>query len=164
MGALKENYRLANCCQPQPGGEITGYYSHDNIIKVHRTDCTNLAKADSTRLVKLVWGDIAAEVEFKPEKDYDELSAIDFSILTHHRDYGFDYSSMVAVMIKCDRKTVFDRHKFLKEAGLIKRVAPKMIQYRKNIVKNKWIKHRNHTYYDITPKGLSYLKYFLSKK
>ena len=29
----------------------------------------------------------------------------------------------------------------------------RIIHYRKNIVKGKWIKHRNHTYYEITPEG-----------
>ena len=37
------------------------------------------------------------------------------------------------------------------------RVEPLMIRYRKNIVKGKWIKHRNHTYYELTEKGRKYL-------
>jgi len=34
------------------------------------------------------------------------------------------------------------------------------MQYRKGIVDNKWVKHRNHTYYKLTEKGTKYLDYF----
>jgi predicted transcriptional regulator len=44
--------------------------------------------------------------------------------------------------------------------GALKRVEKLMIQYRKNIVKGKWIKHRNHTYYELTPKGERWIEGF----
>lgn len=164
MAKLRENYVLANCCLPKPNDRVIGYHSHSNVVKVHRVACTNLGKAEPARLVQLDWTEIIEGEEFVPDRDFDELIELDFDILGHHKEFGFDYSNMVAVMLKVDRKSVFDRHKYLKDAKLLERVAPKMIQYRKNIVKNKWIKHRNHTYYDITSRGLNYLKYHLAKK
>ncbi|SYZ73447.1 hypothetical protein TRIP_C21565 [Candidatus Zixiibacteriota bacterium] len=156
---LKEKYILANCCQPAEDDLITGYYSHDNFIKVHRSDCPNLAKAETSRLVSLDWPDIIQNDEFIPGDDYSSLDEIDFDILAHHYRMGIDYSLAVAALLNLDDKTVFERHRKLRQMSLLERVEPVMVQYRKNIVKNKWIKHRNHTYYDLTDKGRDYLKY-----
>jgi hypothetical protein len=156
---LKEEYVVANCCRPAPDDEIVGYYSHNNIIKVHQLDCPNLAKAEQSRLMTLKWDDIITGGEFQPENDYDKLDKTDFTILNHHRAYGFDYTLKVAAMLNLDKQIVFDRHNKLRGMGLLERVEPRMIQYRKNIVKGKWIKHRNHTYYDLTARGSDYLSY-----
>ena len=51
----------------------------------------------------------------------------------------------------------------MREMGLLERVEPLIIQYRKGIVDNKWIKHRNHTYYGLTSKGESYLRYHIAR-
>ncbi|MEE9443616.1 MAG: DUF2250 domain-containing protein [candidate division Zixibacteria bacterium] len=160
MCKLKDKYIAANCCCPQIGESITGYFSHDDIIKVHRSDCANLNKADLSRLVELNWDDIIEEEDFTPDDDFETLNEIDFLILKHHKDYGFDYSRKIASMYKLDKQAVFESHAKLREMKLLKRVEPRMIQYRKNIVKGKWIKHRNHTYYDVTDKGKKYLDYF----
>lgn len=161
---LKENYILANCCKPEGGDSIIGYYSHDNFIKVHRSDCNNLAKAESSRLMKLEWREIIDSDEFIPADDYGLLDEIDFRILHHHNEMGIDYSLMVAAELQMDQQIVFDRHDKLRDMGLIQRVNAVMVQYRKNIVKNKWIKHRNHTYYDLTEKGRKYLRYYMERK
>jgi predicted transcriptional regulator len=131
---------------------------------VHKLGCSNLIKAEPDRIISLAWPDITAKEEFCPEDDYKNLDKLDFSILGHHRDYGFDYSLKVAAMLHLDKKTVFDRHGKLRDMGLLERVEPRMIQYRKNIVKGKWIKHRNHTYYDLTEKGRKYLDYYAKGK
>jgi hypothetical protein len=156
---LKESYILANCCSPQEGDTLTGYYSHDNFIKVHRSDCPNLSKADADRLINLIWREIIQDDDFIPDPDYSQLDEIDFRILEHHRNMGIDYSLAVAAILNLDDKAVFERHRRLREMALLVRVKPVMVQYRKNIVKNKWIKHRNHTYYDLTDKGRAYLGY-----
>jgi len=156
---LKEDYILANCCTPTEHDTIVGYYSHNNIIKVHRADCPNLAKTDPERLITLNWRDIITEKDFTPDDDFHELDATDFIILEHHEKYGVDYSLKVASVLHIDKQLVFDRHTKLREMGLIKRVKALIIQYRKNIVKNKWIKHRNHTYYELTEKGEKYLAF-----
>ncbi len=157
---LKEDYTLANCCKPQKGDEITGYFSHNGIIKVHKSDCTNLNKSDTARLVSLEWTNIIGEEDYKPESDYDELNGIDFQILNHHKVFGVDYSLKMARMLNLDKQDVFDSHNKLRSMKLLERVKELMMQYRKGIVDNKWIKHRNHTYYKLTDKGAKYLEYY----
>jgi len=156
---LKEDYILAKCCRPQKGDAITGYYSHNNIIKVHKSDCAGLDKTDTERLLTLEWSDIIAEPEFTPDDDYGVLDDFDFEILKHHKAYGVDYSLKVAAVLHAEKQKVFDSHRKLRKMKLLERVKPLIIQYRKNIVDNKWIKHRNHTYYQLTEKGKKYLEY-----
>jgi hypothetical protein len=160
---LKDDYTLANCCKPENSDAIIGYYSHDNFIKVHKKDCPNLAKAEAGRLLALEWDEIIAFDGFHPDEDYQILDDLDFRLLDHHLKFGFDYSLKVAAMLHQDAQIIFDKHVRLKKMKLIQRVAPKMIQYRKNIVKGKWIKHRNHTYYDLTDKGRNYLQYYQNR-
>lgn len=159
---LKEKYILAKCCNPTPEKQITGYFSHDDIIKVHSFDCENLKSTDSSRLVQLEWDSIIETSIFKPDNDYQQLDEIDFKILSHHKILGIDYSAMVAKDVRIDKQLAFERHKKLKHLKLIKRVEALMVQYRKGIVDNKWIKHRNHTYYDLTPKGKQYIEHYLN--
>jgi predicted transcriptional regulator len=123
-----------------------------------------LQKADQARLVTLEWQDILDPEDFRPGNDYFELDEIDFKILNHHKIYGVDYSLKVASMIHKDKQSVFDSHAKLRELGLLERVKELMMQYRKGIVKNKWIKHRNHTYYKLTEKGENYLAYYQRNK
>jgi len=159
---LKDPYLLAGCCTPRPEDAIVGYHSHESGIKVHRASCSNLNRSESDRLVELAWADILAPEAFEPDPDYAELDALDFRILRHHDEYGLDYSLVVARALKIAKTDAFQRHKKLRRFGLIARVDKLMIQYRKGIVDNKWIKHRNHTYYDLTPKGRAYLAYHAS--
>nr|MBN2277029.1 DUF2250 domain-containing protein [candidate division Zixibacteria bacterium] len=164
MPRLKDDYILANCCNPEPGETIIGYYSHNNILKVHKADCANLKKADPERLVPLEWNDIIAPNEFQPDDDYHLLEEIDFKILQHHKIYGVDYSLKIAAMHHLTRQSVFDCHTRLREMKLLERVPELMMRYRKGIVDNKWIKHRNHTYYRLTDKGRDYLEFYLMTK
>ncbi|MCP4685696.1 MAG: hypothetical protein GY867_09655, partial [bacterium] len=55
---LRDKYTLAKCCVPSVDDAVVGYYSFDDILKVHRSDCSNLDKADPERLVQLQWPDI----------------------------------------------------------------------------------------------------------
>jgi hypothetical protein len=158
---LKEKYVAARCCSPAPGDSLTGYFSHEDQIKVHRAGCPNLAKAPPERLVSLTWDEILDQAPFEPDTDYAELEAVDFAILKHHRDMDIDYSLKVARVLNLPKQEVFDRHRMLRELGLLERVEPLIVQYRKGIVKNKWIKHRNHTYYRLTARGTAYLDYHL---
>jgi len=159
MPKLKDDYVLANCCAPDENDTITGYYSHNNIIKVHKSDCSSLSKADTSRLVTLEWKDIIAGDTFRPGDDYNQLDQIDWAVLKHHQTYGVDYSLKVAAMLHLDKQAVFDSHAKLRGMKLLTRVRQLMMQYRKGIVNNKWIKHRNHTYYELTAKARNYLEY-----
>ena len=160
---LKEGYRLAGCCSPRPDDSIGGYFSHDNVIVVHKASCHNLGRAEEKRLLRLSWEGILQEDAEKPGEDFDSLDRLDFDILKHHKEMGIDYSLMVASILKIEPEQAFDRHRKLKALKLLKRVEKVMVRYRKNIVDNKWIKHRNHTYYEITPKGKEYLHFFISR-
>lgn len=161
---LKEGYKFARCCSPQPNDKIIGYFSYNNVLIVHKTSCGNLSKIESKRLVSLCWNDILEKEDEKPDQDFYQLEELDFLILQHHQAVGADYSWMVASVLNIEPEQAFERHRILKEMKLLKRVEPVMIQYRKGIVDNKWIKHRNHTYYQITPKGKRYLNFFVSQK
>ncbi len=156
---LKEDYTIAKCCNPNLDDPIVGYYSYTNILKVHRKSCDNLNKAEADRLVQLVWGEILVDDE---TIDISEVSAklddIDYAILSHHDRYGVDYSHKVARMLGREKQIVFDHHHKLRLLMLLERVEPRMIRYRKGIVDNKWIKHRNHTYYNLTDLGRECLK------
>lgn len=161
---LKEPYTLAGCCRPAVGEPIAGYGSHDGPIRVHRTGCARLTNAEPDRLVTLVWDDIIAPEDFHPGEDYAALDETDFRILSHHNRYGVDYSRQVAATLHLDAGDVSNRHARLRGLELLVRIEPTMIRYRKNIVPGKWIKHRNHTYYDLTPKGKAYLVYHRAGK
>ena len=114
--------------------------------------------------MRLQWSDILAEPPFTPDTDYADLDRIDFAVLKHHRDFDIDYSLKVAQMLGIEKQDAFDHHQKLRNMGLLERVDALMVQYRKKIAKDKWIKHRNHTYYRLTDKGGAYLACFLSKQ
>ena len=155
---LKDKCSLAGCCTPQPDTPIVGYFSHDDHIKVHRSDCANLAKAERSRLVTLLWDDIIEATADEAAPSDVPLEEIDLAVLRHHRDFGVDYSLKVARVLNADRQRVFASHRRLRAGGLLERVEPTMIEYRKGIAPNKWIKHRNHTYYRLTGLGAACLK------
>lgn len=161
---IREQYIIANCCRPRPEDAITGYHSHDDCIKIHKANCSNLTNVERVRLVPLDWRDVLEVENFVPDDLYLSLEEDDFRMLALHREVGRDYSLKVARLLSMDRKEVFDRHKKLRELGLLQRVPAVMIRYRKGIVDNKWIKHRNHTYYELTVKGTSYAEHFMRKR
>ena len=48
--------RMAECCHPLPGDDITGYLTRTRGVTVHRADCTNLPSAgDRGRTVAVSW-------------------------------------------------------------------------------------------------------------
>lgn len=154
---LKDKYTLARCCRPSLDDTITGYFSLNDVIKVHRRGCPNLARTDSDRLINLEWSEIAEAAPVPPDDDFSQLEPVDFEILRHHHQYDIDYSLMVAKMLRIPRQVAFDRHQKLRNLGLLERVDAVMVRYRKNIAPGKWVKHRNHTYYRLTEKGARYL-------
>lgn len=162
---MKGPYQQAKCCSPSLAEPIVGYFSHDRVtIKVHQKSCPNLHKAADDRLVELSWDEIVAGNEFEPDDDYTTLDDLDWLIMEHHHMYGVDYSLKVARVIFQDKQAVFDSHKKLRALGLLERVEPLIIQYRKGVVNNKWIKHRNHTYYDLTDKGKDYFRHHVAEQ
>jgi hypothetical protein len=160
--SLKKDYVIAKCCNPRPPNDpIIGHLNFKQVIVVHKTGCQHLKKVEPERLVKLSWNDITEQKDEGVGKDYSKLDKLDFRILKHHKTMGIDYSLMVAKILRIKPDQAFEHHRKLRSLKLLERVSKVMVQYRKNIVDNKWIKHRNHTYYRITPKGERYLNFFL---
>jgi (p)ppGpp synthase/HD superfamily hydrolase len=160
---IKEDFRLARCCNPKPGDEITGFLKTESgLISVHRSGCPHLRKIRPERLTSVKWDEILPEQKSKSASEsleHEKLDDIDLAILRHHAEMGVDYAAVVAKHTRIDRATVFERHRKLRNLKLLARVQPKMIRYRKGIVRNRWIKHRNHTYYELTEKGQEFLRF-----
>lgn len=55
-GLSNPQIKLANCCTPIPGDEISGYVTKGSGIVVHANHCTNLKQYDSKRLITALWG------------------------------------------------------------------------------------------------------------
>ena len=157
-------YKLAQCCSPETGEDIIGYFKDDGTVTVHRSDCASVQRLRSERLLEVTWTEIhAAETPSNVETEdptFDQLDEMDYLILKHHQEFGLDYSIVVSEMLGLPLGETHNRHRKLRELGGLKRVERRMIQYRKNIVKGKWIKHRNHTYYELTPKGDRWVRSF----
>lgn len=157
-------YKIAKCCTPQEGDPITGYFKEDGTITVHNATCNAVQGLRTERLLKVTWHEIrtteaaADAVPLAPE--FAELDETDYFILKHHQEFGMDYSIVVAETLRVPLEEMQQRHRKLRELGGLKRVQGRVIQYRKNIVKGKWIKHRNHTYYELTPEGKTWIAAF----
>ena len=157
-------YTIAKCCKPQAGDPITGYFKADGTITVHNTTCNAVQGLRTERLLRVTWDEIRATqasvdaVPLAPE--FAELDETDYFILKHHQEFGMDYSIVVAEALRVPLQEMQQRHRKLRELGGLKRVQGRIIQYRKNIVKGKWIKHRNHTYYELTPEGKTWIAAF----
>ena len=160
-------YKLAQCCSPETGEGIIGYFKEDGTIAIHRSDCVSVQRLRAERLLEVTWDEIhAAETPADIETEdptFDQLDEVDYLILKHHQEFGLDYSIVVSEMLSLPLEETHKRHRKLRELGGLKRVERRMIQYRKNIVKGKWIKHRNHTYYELTPKGDRWVRLFEEK-
>ena len=56
--------RLAKCCNPIPGDEISGYVTRGRGVSVHRVDCPNILKGnDLERMIEVSW-DNEADVSY----------------------------------------------------------------------------------------------------
>lgn len=56
--------KLARCCTPVPGDEITGFVTRGHGVSVHRTDCPNVSalKSQAERFVPVAWAPGASSV------------------------------------------------------------------------------------------------------
>ncbi|MBO6177743.1 MAG: bifunctional (p)ppGpp synthetase/guanosine-3',5'-bis(diphosphate) 3'-pyrophosphohydrolase [Selenomonadaceae bacterium] len=59
--------RLAKCCNPIPGDNITGYITRGRGVSVHRSDCPNvLNDMQFTRMIEVGW-DVGLDKSYKVE-------------------------------------------------------------------------------------------------
>jgi len=49
--------RFAQCCNPVPGDEITGYITRGRGVTVHKVDCVNAVNAEPERLIRVSWAE-----------------------------------------------------------------------------------------------------------
>ena len=57
MGVRNMLTRVARCCSPVYGDEITGYLTRGRGVTVHRANCTNMRSTDDhDRMVPVAWG------------------------------------------------------------------------------------------------------------
>lgn len=63
--------RLAKCCNPVPGDEITGYITKGRGVAVHRTDCMNLKSQENyeVRLIDVSWESEPSSKEYMANID-----------------------------------------------------------------------------------------------
>jgi len=56
--------KLARCCTPVPGDEITGFVTRGAGVSVHRTDCVNVPglQAEPDRMVEVEWAPTSSSV------------------------------------------------------------------------------------------------------
>jgi GTP pyrophosphokinase len=84
QGSSNLMVRLARCCNPVPGDDITGYITKGRGISIHRIDCQNLASSSELqeRLIDVEWEDGA-----KKTKSKDYIAELDV--------YGFNRSGLL---------------------------------------------------------------------
>ena len=159
--ATELTYNIAKCCAPQAETPIIGYFKADGTIAVHSSTCRQVNDLRPERLLEVSWDEIqATEPPDTSSEVIAEVAALDetdYFILKHHQELGIDYSIVVAETLRIPLQEMHQRHRKLRTLGGLKRVEGRIIHYRKNIVKGKWIKHRNHTYYELTQKGSQWI-------
>ncbi|GAB6100322.1 bifunctional (p)ppGpp synthetase/guanosine-3',5'-bis(diphosphate) 3'-pyrophosphohydrolase [Halanaerocella petrolearia] len=68
--------RIARCCNPVPGDEITGYITRGRGVSVHRTDCHNLEQMKNNEPERII--DVEWHVAEKASYDVElEIEALD---------------------------------------------------------------------------------------
>ena len=80
--------QLAACCSPVPGDDVVGYITKGQGVKVHRSDCPNVAH-EKQRLITVEWEDGL------DEKSYD----VDLILYSNDRSYLL--SDIVTVVSQC---------------------------------------------------------------
>jgi GTP pyrophosphokinase len=49
--------KMARCCTPVPGDEITGFITRGDGVSIHRTDCKNVDSLNRERVVEVSWAE-----------------------------------------------------------------------------------------------------------
>ncbi|WPX09899.1 DUF2250 domain-containing protein [Anaerocellum danielii] len=84
----------------------------------------------------------------------DEL--LDLTILAYLKKLGPEYAKLLAIRLGLSLEESRKRLQSLEERGLIKRVERRIVKYYHR--RRKSVKHRNHTYYELTREGELFLR------
>ncbi len=89
-------------------------------------------------------------------------STIELRIMYYIYHSGPIFIKKLANRLDKDIGTVDKSVKMLKQKGYLERVTRTLVEYRINR-RSKVIKHRNHTYFDLTRKGRLFMRHFHDK-
>lgn len=95
-------------------------------------------------------------------KEY-ELSELELRILKYHKIMGPDYSKLISYRFHITLQEAFDIHKKLFDIGLLEKVSAPIINYHSKDKRLKTLKHRNHTYYELSRLGKLLLRDYENK-
>jgi len=91
-----------------------------------------------------------------------EISDIELKILYYIYHSGPAFIKKLSARMDNDIQTLQKSVEALQRMEYLERVSGTMVEYRLNR-RNKVIKHRNHTYYDLTRKGRLFMRNFQGK-
>ena len=77
---------LANCCSPIPQDTIVGYISKGQGVKVHRSDCPNIAH-ETKRLIPVQW-----------VEDQDDTKVYEVKLVVFSDDRNYLLSDIVTIL------------------------------------------------------------------
>jgi len=90
-----------------------------------------------------------------------KLNDLEIKVLKYHKQKGCDYSKSLARALNIKLCEAFAVHKKLLSLGYLEKVSSRLTKYQVN-TKTKIVKHRNHTYYQLTQKGKQFVKDLIS--
>ncbi|SDB96580.1 Uncharacterized protein SAMN05660835_00077 [Desulfurella multipotens] len=90
-----------------------------------------------------------------------DLNNLEIEVLKYHKQKGCDYSKSLAKALNIKLCEAFKVHKKLLELGYLEKVKSRFTKYKIDN-KTKLIKHRNHTYYQLSHNGKQFLKELIS--
>ncbi|MFN8217945.1 MAG: bifunctional (p)ppGpp synthetase/guanosine-3',5'-bis(diphosphate) 3'-pyrophosphohydrolase [Solirubrobacterales bacterium] len=107
--------RLAKCCRPVPGDEISGYVSLGRGITIHRADCNNVKalKKSPDRFVDVSW-EGENEASYKVEL---QIDAYDRTRLLEDLSRTFSEAGINIIGATCTTNPPMVKNRFVVEVG-----------------------------------------------
>ncbi len=114
-GADNVAVRLAKCCRPVPGDEISGYVSLGRGITIHRADCNNVKALMKSpeRFVEVSW-DGENESSYRVEL---QIDAYDRTRLLEDLSRTFSEAGINIIGASCMTKHPMVKNRFVVEVG-----------------------------------------------
>jgi guanosine-3',5'-bis(diphosphate) 3'-pyrophosphohydrolase len=114
-GVDNVSVRLAKCCRPVPGDEISGYVSLGRGITIHRTDCKNVKalKKSPDRFVEVSW-EGENEASYRVEV---QIDAYDRTRLLEDLSRTFSEAGINIIGATCTTNHPMVKNRFVIEVG-----------------------------------------------